>query len=158
MVTTIINKIGTYYMQKLQSLRFCTVLKIFMIIFNTPKWEVLHIICKNSKIWGFAFTAKTAKLDVLRCFKSIHILILRNQRFCLLYAKTSKLEVLHPPQKFQNRRLSAVLKVFIIILNTPKSEVLHNTCINSRIRGFASTAKTPKSEVLCSLKNSYGNI
>ena len=40
-------------------------------MFNTPKSEVLRTIRKNSKIGGFAPTAKTPKSEVLRSFKNI---------------------------------------------------------------------------------------
>ena len=49
---------------------------------------------------------------------------LQNRRVCVLYAKTPKSEVLRPPQKLQNRRVCVVLKILLIIFNTPKSEVL----------------------------------
>ena len=78
-------------------------------MFNTPKSEVLRTIRKNSKIGGFAPTAKTPKSEVLRSFKNIsNNLILQNRRFCVLYAKTPKSEVLRPPQKLQNRRFCVV--------------------------------------------------
>ena len=67
------SKIGgsAYYTQKLQNRRFCVVLKILVITFNTPKSEVLRTIRKNSKIGGFAPTTKTPKSEVLRSFKNI---------------------------------------------------------------------------------------
>ena len=72
---------SAYYMQKFQNLRFCLyrktpkldVLRCFKnihIILNTPKSEVLLIICKNFKIGGFTSTAKTPKLEAKCSFKS----------------------------------------------------------------------------------------
>ena len=46
-------------------------MKILLLIFNTPKSEVLRILRNNSKIGGFAPTAKTPKLEGLRSFKNI---------------------------------------------------------------------------------------
>ena len=83
---------------------------------------------------------------------------LQDRRVCVLYAKTPKSEVLHPPQKLQNRKFCVVLKILLIIFNTPKSEVLHTLRKNSKIGGFAPTAKTPKSEVLRSFENIINNI
>ena len=83
---------------------------------------------------------------------------LQNWRVCVLYAKTPKSEVLHPPQKLQNLRFCVVLKILVIIFNTPKLEVLRTIRKNSKNRGFAPTAKTPKSEVLRSFKNISNNI
>ena len=106
---------------------------------------------KNSKIGGFVSTAKSKKLEVLRSFKEKYYylyLIFQNRRFCigLFCAKTTKSEVLRPPQKLQNRRFCVVVKTLFIILNTPKSEVLRILPKNSKIGGFAPTAKTPKSD------------
>ena len=39
-------------------------------MFDTPKSEVLRTLRKNSKIGGFAPTAKTPKSEVLRSFKT----------------------------------------------------------------------------------------
>ena len=50
-------------------------------------------------------------------------------------------EDLHPPQKLQNREFCVVLKMLLIIFNTPKSEVLRILHINSKIGGFAPTAR-----------------
>ena len=41
--------------------------------------------------------------------------------------------VLRPPQKLQNRRFCVVLKILVIIFNTPKSEVLPTIRTNSKI-------------------------
>ena len=94
------------------------------------------------------------------------ILSLQNRRFCVPYAKTPKTEVLRPPQKIQNRRFCVVLKILVIILNTPKSEVLCTIRKNSKNGGLhplqklqnrrfcvvlkilVITFNTPKSEVL----------
>ena len=81
---------------------------------------------------------------------------LQNRRFCVLYAKIPNSEVLRPPQKLQNRRFCVVLKILEVIFNTPKSEFLRTIRKNSKIGGFAPTAKTQKSEVLRSFKNTSG--
>ena len=144
------SKIGgsAYYTQKLQNRRFCAhrknrrfcvVLKILLILFNTPKSEVLRTIRKNSKIGGFAPTAKTPKSEVLRSFKNIinNISYSKIGGSAYYTQKTPKSEVLRPPQKLQNRRFCVVLKISVIILNTPKSEVLRTIRKNSKIGGFA---------------------
>ena len=84
---------------------------------------------------------------------------LQNWRFCILYAKSLKSDVLRPLQKLHNRTFCVVFKI-LILCSTPKSElVLHNHKVQfsksqfSKIGGFATTAKTPKSEVLRSFKN-----
>ena len=72
---------------------------------------------------------------------------------------TPKSEVLRTfAQKLQNRRFCVVLKILLIIFDTLKSEVLRTIRKNSKIGGFASTTKTPKSEVLRSFENIINNI
>ena len=115
-----------------------------------PKSEGLRTTRKNSKIGGFASTAKTPKSEVLRSLKNISYNIwyskiggsayytqkLQKRRFCA-YRKNSKIGG------------TVVLKILVIIFNTPKSEVLRTIRKNSKNGGFAPTAKTPKSEGLC---------
>ena len=59
--------------QSLKNRRFCVIKKKkkkkIMMIFNSRKSDLLRNICKNSKITGFASTAKTLKSEVLRSFK-----------------------------------------------------------------------------------------
>ena len=81
---------------------------LFLILFNTPKYEVLRIIRKNSKIGGFAQTAKTPKSEVLRSFKNI----INNIQYSKIGGSV------YYTQKLQNRRFCAHRK-------------------NSKIRGFA---------------------
>ena len=79
------------------------VLKLLLIVFHSPKSEVLRTILKNSKIRGFAPTAKTPKSEVLRGFKIItnSISFSKIGRFCVLYSETPKSEVLRLLQKLQ---------------------------------------------------------
>ena len=123
---------------------------------------VCHILLSighsESKKWlGYLFPDMryevTPILEVLRPPQN-----LQNRRVCVLYAKTTKSEVLHPPQKLQNRRFCVVLKILLIIFNTPKLEVLRTIHKNYKIAGFAPTTKAPKSEVLRSFKNIVNNI
>ena len=54
--------------QKLQNRKFCVVLKILLIVFNTPKSEVLRIMRRNSKSRFFLtiLCAKTPVMELLR--------------------------------------------------------------------------------------------
>ena len=67
-----------YYTQKLQNWRFCLVLKILLLMFNTPKSEVLHIMRKKPKIRDFAPTAKTPKSGFCVVLKILLIIIIFN--------------------------------------------------------------------------------
>ena len=106
---------------------------------------------KTSKIGGSAYYTqklhnrrfcvhrKNSKIggSAKRSLKNIsnNYLILQNRSFYVLYAKTPKSEVLRP-----------------------KSEFLRTIRKNSKIGGFAPTAKTPKSEFLRSFENISNNF
>ena len=120
-----------------QNRRFCVVLKIRMIMFNTPKSEVILVYAKTQKSEGLRPTQKLKNLRFCVVLKIWIIMFnISKSEVILSYAKTPKLEGLHPPQKLQNRRFCVVLKILMIMFNTPKSEVI------------LLCAKTPKSEGL----------
>ena len=127
-----------YFAQKLQNRRFCVVLKMLLLMFNTPKSEVLRIMCKISKIGGFAPTAKTPKSEVCVVLKML-----------LLIFNTPKSKILRIICK--NSKIGG----FAPTTKTPKLEVLHsfknfiNNIEYSRIGGSAYFAQKLQNRRFC---------
>ena len=78
---------------------------------------------KLLRFWRVYGAVKPPKLEVLRIIRKI--------------AEYAELEGLPPPQNLQNRRFCVAFKIYIVMFNTPKSEVI------------LFYTKTPKSECLC---------
>ena len=125
---------GLRPLQKLQNRRFCVALKILIIMFSRPtqKSEIIWLYAKapNFNRRGFVHH-KNSKSEVLRSFKNIN-----NCCFKL------GMKLLRFWRVCARRKTSKIGGYFIIRKN-------------SKLGGFASTAKTPNRRFCVALKISY---